>query len=32
MKIRMQEVVRIVRDDLPKLIADAATVLGKDYE
>lgn len=31
-KIRMEEVVRIVRSDLPKLIAGAAAVLKEDYE
>jgi len=31
-KIRMEEIVRIVRTDLPRLIADAAAVLREDYE
>lgn len=32
MKIRLEEVVRIIRHDLPGLIERAAIVLGEDYE
>lgn len=31
-KIRMEEIVRIVRADIPELIDHAAVVLGEDYE
>ena len=31
-KIRMEEVARIVRQDLPKLISEVAAVLREDYE
>lgn len=31
-KIRMEEVVRIVRTEMPDLIARVAAVLGEDYE
>ena len=31
-KIRMEEIVRIVRTDMPDLIDHAAVVLGEDYE
>lgn len=30
-KIRMTEVVRIVRNDMPALVSSAAVVLGEDY-